>query len=68
MRVCVLRSYGRWKPGDVFHPPDGVGNVLIRRGLVELAGPTASEPEVASMAAPERAVRRRGRPRKVPAI
>lgn len=35
MRVTVVRAYGPYRRGAEIDPPDGVANLLIRRGLVE---------------------------------
>lgn len=45
MRVTVIRAYGPYRRGAEINPPDGLGNLLIRRGLVAAIStePVASE-------------------------
>lgn len=63
MRVKFVRSVRRWKRGDIQDLFSNVAKVYIKRGICV---PVLDEPETAMVApARERAVRRRGRPRKV---
>lgn len=45
MRLIATRSVRRLKPGDIFERPDGVANVLIRRGIARLYEPPPPPPK-----------------------
>jgi hypothetical protein len=61
MKVELLKTWNGFRAGRVVDPPDGVGNLLIRR---KIAKPALEEIEQAT-AVPqyERAVRRQNRGR-----
>jgi len=70
MLIEFARSWRRRIPGDRWDAPDGVGNLLIRRGIAVGVFMPQREPECAMLADGEQAIhrppkaRKRGRPRK----
>jgi len=51
MKAIVIRAYGPYRRGAEINPPDGLGNLLIRRGFVQAveevtANPVATAPSL----------------------
>jgi len=40
MKIRFVRSWRRWKAGDMMEPADGWANVLIRRHIAEEVSPS----------------------------
>jgi hypothetical protein len=44
MRAIVIRAYGPYRRGVEINPPDGLGNLLIRRGFLRAIEEVAAKP------------------------
>jgi len=58
MRAVVIRAYGPYRRGAEINPPDGLGNLLIRRGFLQAveevtAKPVATAPNLPPVEAPK---------------
>jgi len=67
MTVRILKQFKRLKPGTQAELPDGMANVLIRRGFAAEVSQleTATRERRESAVMPAATKRKRGRPRKV---
>ena len=45
MEVKFLKSWRQYKVGQLLNPPDGAGNMLISRGIVEVVKPPGPKPK-----------------------
>ena len=64
MKIRFIKPAGLHAVGDVIDPDPPVAHLLIQRGVAVPAEAQEQEPETAAVAPPEKAVRKRGRPRK----
>lgn len=64
MVIRLIKSWKRFPAGHVFTAPDGVANVLIRRGFAQLAEEAPDRETAMVGAGVERAVKAKGRRRK----
>jgi len=44
MRAIVIRAYGPYRRGVEINPPDGLGNLLIRRGFLQAVEEVTAKP------------------------
>ena len=68
MKVRFVRDYLMYQKGEIITPNKPIREILLQRGLIEIVEGEEdgeAEPETASVEASEKAVKKRGRPRKL---